>query len=70
MRTRRLTHNGTVPAEAVSFEGLKDAIGSTGPGAGFVDVLDAHQPFAAVRAGLQITCRGGDDRAEVERTGR
>jgi hypothetical protein len=67
---RRLAPHGSVPLEAVTLERVQDVVGGTRARTGKVDVLDAHEPCARVVACIGIARHRGNERAEVQRTGR
>jgi hypothetical protein len=48
---------------------LQDVLVGAGLAARWVDVFDAHQPGAAMGAGIQPAGQGGDQRARVQRAG-
>src|SRR5690349_7253692 len=52
---------------AEAGEGIEDIFRRAGNGARAVDVLDAHEPRAAMRAGVEPACQRADQRAEVQR---
>lgn len=58
-----------VPAEAVGLQATQDLVRSTGCFAGWIDVVDAHQPFATGRQRLQVAGGGGYQGAEVQGAG-
>ena len=66
----RLTHDRPVPLEAVALERGQDIALRAGVAARTVDILDAHDPFAARRACIAIARDGRDQGAEVKRAGR
>jgi len=64
----RLALERTVEGEAVARERGDDVRLAVAPRARHVDVLDAEQPFAAVRARVGETREGRDQRAEMQRS--
>ena len=69
-RALRLVNDGGIPFEAESGEGFQNGCGKFGMAARGVHVFDAHDPFAAVGACVKITADGGDERTEMQRSGR
>jgi hypothetical protein len=49
-----LTHDAAVPLKTEIFQGFEDAVRGPSDLAGLVQVLDAHQPAAAVSTGIQV----------------
>ena len=58
MRALRLVHHRLVRVKAAGRELLKDELVRTGHTARCVDIFNAHQPFAAMRACVQPTRKG------------
>ena len=65
-----LNQDFSVPLEAESIQRAQDGIGGTRHRARPINVLDAHQPFAAMCPRIEITADGGDKRTEMQRPGR
>jgi hypothetical protein len=64
---RALVHDRTLPIHPARFERLQDVVRSAAHDSRRVEVLDAHEPRAAVRARFEIAPDRGDERAEVQR---
>ena len=56
-----LNQDFSVPLEAESIQRAQDGIGGTRHRARPINVLDAHQPFAAMCPRIEITADGGDE---------
>ena len=56
-----LNQDFSVPLEAESVQRAQDGIGGTRHRARPINVLDAHQPFAAMCPRIEITADGGDE---------
>ncbi|MNQ37071.1 hypothetical protein D3C85_506040 [compost metagenome] len=65
-----LVHHLSIPAEAMGLQSLEDELAGPGHLPRWIYVLDAHQPAPLLRSRLQEAAKGGDQGAEVERTGR
>jgi len=69
IESRGLVYDAAVPCERTSFEAAQDFVRRAVDSARDVDVLDSHEPFAAVRPGVEVAGERGDERALVERAG-
>src|SRR5262249_8570834 len=66
---RALPDHGPVPLESVILEDAKNRVCCATFFPRPVEVLHAHQPLAPDRARFQVAADGGDQRAEMQRTG-
>ncbi len=64
-----LSNDGPIPRETVALERRQDRALRARPRAREVDVLDAHEPLAVRGPGVAIARDGGDQRAEMQRSG-
>ena len=64
-----LSNDGPIPRETVALERRQDRALRARPRARQVDVLDAHEPLAVRGPGVAIARDGGDQRAEMQRSG-
>ena len=65
-----LVRHGLIPVQTEAFERTQDIIRGTRHLARWINVFDAHQPLAVIRACLQEAADGGDKRTEMQRSGR
>ena len=63
----RLMPGRCIPLHAELVELFQDRLACTGDHAGRVEILHAHQPFAAMGSRIKIARHGGDQRAFVKR---
>ena len=68
--TLRLPQDVAVPVQAVVLQLMQNARGGAGNFARRIDIFNAHQPAAVLRARAQIAAKGGNQRAEMEVAGR
>jgi hypothetical protein len=57
-----------IPLESIGFESAELLVRTARDHAWRIDVLDAHEPVCAVRAGIEITSDRGEQRAQMQRT--
>ena len=69
-RAGALADDRPVPLESEGVERPKDRIGGAGYLARPVDVLDANEPCAALRARIEVAADRRQERARVQRAGR
>jgi hypothetical protein len=58
-----------IPLEAEPLEGTQNIACSPGDSTRTIDILNAQQPLAALRARIQITADSSDQRPEMQRPG-
>ncbi len=65
-----LVFDRAIPGEAEVLQGAQDIGVAAGFEAGEVQVLHAHQPAAAVMAGIQVAADGSHQGAQMQGAGR
>jgi hypothetical protein len=65
-----LINDLAVPFETKSLERAEDAVCAAGHDARGVEILDAHQPAAALVAGIEVASHRGEKRTQVQIPGR